>query len=342
MVRLFRRLVIGAALVLALSSCQLLFIGAFPSSIGQATGRADLSGAIDTGPATYFSLSCVTSGGSEYFVLFTNLNFDSSRVHIVILDSRLKTLNTFSLDDILAQPPGGVPLNGSFTMTDCLDQVVIGNVWFDVLPGGFTFSSKSAAISLSGPSAREQPQFNFNDARFRITGAGNLRYNQYDPSWTPTGTLGHLLGTPIPAPQGTLNLSDVFTDPNSSASPDVFVFQDGGNQSYFLQVPKPDISAGLPFGALDVFTYAAANYPPLVVRSNLDSASISFSRAGVVAYDQDSRALVRFTLDAPDKVSSLPVKWNNGMQAVAGVSGTCCVVWDPATRLLTRYDQWWQ
>ena len=50
---------------------------------------------------------------------------------------------------------------------------------------------------------------------------------------------------------------------------------------------------------------------------------------------------MRFTLDAPDTVSTLSLKWVNHMKVAAGKSGTYCVVWDPAARTLTRYEQWW-
>ena len=67
------RLAAGGMFLLALSACELLFIGAFPPSVGQATARADLSGDIDPSTASYFTLSTVNAGGIEYVLLFTGL-----------------------------------------------------------------------------------------------------------------------------------------------------------------------------------------------------------------------------------------------------------------------------
>jgi hypothetical protein len=78
-----------------------------------------------------------------------------------------------------------------------------------------------------------------------------------------------------------------------------------------------------------------------VTKSNLNSQALAFTRGGIIAYDYQSSSLVRFTLSSPDSVSSLPLKYVNGMKLAAGVSGGYCVVWDPASRTLTRYEQWW-
>ena len=169
----------------------------------------------------------------------------------------------------------------------------------------------------------------------------------------PTITLGTglPLGLPSPPPPAGsfFNLLNVLTDTTSPSTPDVLIFRADGpsNQTYFMRAPKVvidgDIGQGyaLPSGLPDIFSYAAANLPPLVIKPNLDRNSIGFSRAGVTAYDEDARTLVRFTLDEPGKVSSLSINWVNGMRLAAGISGDYCVVWDPVSRTLTRYEQWW-
>lgn len=336
--------------LLPLGSCDVLFNGIFPGAVAQATARADLSGAIDTGPASSFQLSTVSAGGNEYVILFTPFTFDSSRTHLVIMDAQLKVLNSYTLNELTQLPPLGL-FSGNWTMTDCNDQVVIGNLVFDPSPSGFVFVQKRSGIFLNWPSVRGRPQFDYNETNFRISG-GELLYDEYWIDWTPTATLGAglPLGLPSPSPPAGsyFELSNVLTDTDSASAPDVLVFQANGPTSvtYFLRVPKDIIdgdlgSAALGSGLPDVFSYAAANLPPLVVKSNLEHDSIGFSRAGVVAYDRESRSLVRFTLDAPGTESTLSIKWVDHMKMAAGVSGTYCVVWDPVTRTLTRYDQWW-
>jgi hypothetical protein len=344
----FRLPLLAIIALLPLGSCDVLFNGMFSGAIAQATARADLSKDIDTSPASSFQLSTVSSGGNEYVILFTSFTFDSSKTHLVIMDSQLKVLNSYTLDEMTAL--GGPSLfSGNFTMTECLDQVVIGNLWFNPSPSGFVFTNKQSGIFLNGPSVRGRPQFNWNETNFRISG-GELLYDEYALDWTPTATLGAgcPLGVPSPPPPAGsyFELSNVLTDTDSASAPDVLVFQANGptSRTYFLRVPKNIINGDLGNFASasgDVFTYAAANLPPLVVKSNLQRDSIGFSRAGVVAYDYDSRSLVRFTLDAPDTVSSLSINWVNEMKAAVGMSGTYCVVWDPASRTLTRYEHWW-
>jgi hypothetical protein len=345
-----QRLFAAVIVLLALGSCDILFNGVFPGAVAQATARADLSKTVDAAPAGSFQLSTVSSGGNEYVILFTPFTFDSSRTHLVIMDSQLKVLNSYTLDELTQLPPVGL-FSGNWTMTECNNRVVIGNLLFDPSPAGFVFFQKQSGIFLNGPSVRGKPVFDYNETNFRISG-GELLYDEYWIDWSPFGTkgAGRPLGVPSPPPPGGsyFELSNVFTDTDSASSPDVLVFQANGPTSltYFLRVPKDIIdgdlgTAVLGSGLPDVFSYAAANLPPLVVKSNLERDSIGFSRAGIVAYDRDSRSLVRFTLDAPDTVSSLSIKWVNGMKAAAGLSGSYCVVWDPVTRTLTRYEQWW-
>ena len=108
-------------------------------------------------------------------------------------------------------------------------------------------------------------------------------------------------------------------------------------RTYFLAIPKVDIDGGLSIALPDVFSY----YPPPLVVSNLDQDSIGFTYDGVIAYDQQRQALVRFKLNDPGNVNTLPIKWYNGMKLATGIYGGYCVVWDPVTRVCTRYEKWW-
>jgi hypothetical protein len=344
MVKLVRILVMSGALLLPLVSCQVLFMGIFPSTVGQMSARADLTAVVPAGPASGFTLTTVTANSFEYVLLFTASPFDNSQVHLVVLDPHLKVLNQFTQNALYALSGSTAYLGGTAAMVDVNDKVVVGNFRFLADTSGLSFAAVNP-VALYSPSVRGRPQYTRNEVNFQLSG-GLLTYNEYSSGWSFNGTRGNIpIGVPSPPPQAQLNLLDVMTDPNSAVEPDLFLFQDGGSQrTYFLQVPKSDINSDL--GAVippapDLFTYAAANYPPLVVKSNLSMNGIGFSRAGIVAYDQGANALVHFTLDAPDSVSSLPLKSVSGLQVAAGMDGTYCVVWDPNTRSLTRYEQWW-
>jgi hypothetical protein len=332
-------------LLLLLGSCQVLFIGMFPAALGQATARADFSARIAAAPASYFSLSTVSAGGNEYVILFTSMSFDTSQVHLLIMDPHLNVLNAYSINDLAAISAGPL-LNGNCTMTDVDGFVVIGNMRFSAQPTGFTLDTSYPGVSLYAPSVSGMPSYFFNETRFRTSGSNPmtgvfLLYDEYNSAWAPTLTFVTPLGIPDPPTQN-LRFQNVFTDHDSAATPDLFIFQDDSAQrTYFLRIPKLDIDGGLSVvtsAASNVFTYYGAS---VITKSNLSSQTVSFCRAGVIAYDQDSESLVRFTLEAPDSVSSLALKRVDRMQVAAGMSGTYCVVWDPGTRTLTRYEQWW-
>jgi hypothetical protein len=352
-VKLLRLFTVVIAL-LPLGSCDVLFNGFFSPAVAQMTARVDLSSRIAAAPASSFSLAAVSVGGTEFVLLFSTLPFDTSQTHLVVMDEHLNVLNTFTMDGLAALPNPGDPFAGSVAMTDVNNQVLVGSVWFDVSAAGFTFSNKApAGFNLYAPSVTGMPSFAFNEINFRVI-SGVLTYDEYNAPLPLPSTWGYLispaatLGTPSPAPSGPLNLSNVFTDQYSATASDILVFQDSGGNGpqnwYFLQIPKTDIDVNInvAIGAdPDVFTHAALNYPPLVVKTNLASQSIGWSRAGVIAYDYQSQSLVRFTLSDPGSVSSLPFTWVNGMKLADGLSGGYCVVWDPVSRVLTRYDQWW-
>jgi hypothetical protein len=344
MVKTLRLAAMISSLLLSCASCDVLFNGVFPPSIGQVTARTDLSASIAATPASSFSLSTVSAGGSEYVILFTSTPFDSSRPHLLILDSHLKVLNTFSIGD-LAAISAGPQLNGNFTMTDVNGFVVIGNMRFNPQPSGFVLDTSYPSISLFGPSVSGLPSHPYNETNFRVNGP-NLLYDEYSAAWVlttppPPPTFTVPLGVPNP-PAQFLRLQNVFADQDNAATPDLFVFQDDSSQrTFLLTIPKTDIDIGLSNISSvppDVFTYYGAS---VVTKSNLNSQALAFSRAGIIAYDFQSDSLVRFTLDTPDSVSSLPLKYVNGMRLAAGISGSYCVVWDPVARTLTRYEQWW-
>ncbi len=343
-----RLAVILCALLLALASCDVLFSGVFPPSVGQMTARAELSASVDAAPASSFSLTTVAAGGNEYVLLFSTLSFDGTKPHLIVMDPHLNVLSSFTMDALVALPNPGNPFAGSVAMTDVKGQVLVGSVWFDATPAGFSPARKApTGFNLYAPSVTGMPAFGFNEINFRIS-SGSLTYDEYDPAWGWLIGPAAPLGTPSPPPSGPLFLTNVFADQDSATAPDVFLFQEsnsnGPSHWYFLRIPKADIDVNInvAIGAdPDIFTHAALNYPPVVVKSDLAWQGVAYSRAGIIAYDYHSSSLVRFTLDAPDSVDSLALKWVNGMKLAAGISGGYCVVWDPVSRTLTRYEQWW-
>ncbi len=341
MVRKLLLAVLGCGVVLAVSACQLLFVGAFPASAAQATARADMSATIASSAASTFNLSRVTAGGKEYFLLVSPLNFDPTRAHIVVLDDSLHVLNTFTTNDL-----GGATSGSPYAMTDVNGDVIIGDFLFTQnippLPNGLTFNG-SSLVPLNGPSVTGLPSFGNNEANFSLMG-GNLTWTEYDIAWTSLGSPPFL---PIGGPSA-LFLSNVLTERDSEGMPDVFFFRDSSNMTYILLVPKGFIDDTGPPGWAqfysDVFgstIFSVFGQAGLIIqKSNLEN-SIGLAYGEVFAYDDSAKALIHFNISNPSSVNNLPMKWNQGSQIAAGATGTFCVVWDPTARTLTRYDQWW-
>ncbi len=156
-----------SALLLPLASCDVLFNGVFPPSISQVTARADLSASIPAAPASSFSVSTVSAGGNEYVILFSGIPFDISQPHLVIMDSHLKMINTFSIKD-LAAISAGPQLGGYFTMADVKGFVVIGNMRFTPQLSGFALDTSYPGIFLYGPSVSGMPSHLYNWTNFRL------------------------------------------------------------------------------------------------------------------------------------------------------------------------------
>jgi hypothetical protein len=315
--------------LLTLGSCQVAFIGVFPPAISQMTARKDLSAVVPAGQAASFNLAVVSAGGPEYVLLFSSSGFDPAQVHLVVLDSSLNMVGSFTNTDI--QMAAFVYLNGQYAMGDAAGQFVAGNIRFDVHQAGVVILG-SFTSSLGQPSI---PNLGANEVNFSA-GGGVFSYTEYDSSWTYIGSRSVALG----APSTMVNFVGAFTDADSLSAPDVFVLQDyGSQQTYILSIPKNDIAGTNLSGAVGAST-VFATYNPFS-KSTLDSRTVCYSRGSVVAYDHDSEALVRFPLDNPSDVRSLPLRYATNRRLALGPSGSYCVVWDPGTRTLTRYEQWW-
>jgi hypothetical protein len=330
-----RLLVTGGVLFLALASCDVLFMGYFPASVAQTTALTDLSGSIDPVDASSFSLSTLTAGGIEYVLLFSDLTFDSSRAHLFVLDPQLNVLQSFSNDLLFSLV--ATFLTGKAAMTEAADKVAIGNLIFDPVSTGLSNPTGNPAVVLSDPSTGLQPYDAYNETNYHA-GGGLFQWDEYDQLWGGHIPYSVQLGTPSPPPQSTIRIVRIFNDQDSIASHLVYAFRDDGSErTYFLRIPRLDLHNDLSV----VGVSGVLGYYPAIVKENLASESIGISRQGVVAYDHSSNSIIHFSLDSPGKVDSLSVRRTDHMQLAAGNDGTYCVAWDPDTRILTRYEQWW-
>ena len=238
MVKTLRLAAVISALLLSLVSCDALFNGVFPPAVGQVTARADLSASIAAAAASSFSLSTVSAGGNEYVILFTSLGFDSSRPHLLIMDSRLKVLSSYTLGELGTVAPGGT-FSGGAAMTDASDQVLIGNVFFTVLPSGLLApAGNPTGVGLFGPAITILPMDStFHEANYRVS-LPSLTWTEYSSGWNAPFTYSCILGGPTQS----LRILTIFEDRDSASTPDVFVFQDDNSQqTSFAKVPKADI-----------------------------------------------------------------------------------------------------
>jgi hypothetical protein len=332
MVNALRMVVIFAALLLPLSSCDILFNGVFPSDIGQATARTDLSNDIPAGEAPSFNLFVITSGGEEFVLLFSSLGFDSSHPYLIIMDPELKKQNVYSFDDLSNLDPVGFPFSGSYAMRDVAGNIMIGNIQFKASSGGLVPFKKFTTPALWGPSVSGGPSHLWNEANFRVNGS-NLEYDEYDSGWITTASP---FSWPMGAPSSSLQLRGIFTDPDSSSASDVLVFaDDASSRYYFLRVSKDDVDTN---PATSVFDSSKAP----VVKKNLDGNSISYTRDGMAAYEYETRSWIRFSLDSADTVDSMYVgERTNNLRTAFSISGDYYCTWDPKSRVLTRYEKWW-
>jgi len=314
--------------LLALGACQVLFIGVFSPLAGQMAARADLSEIVPAAPAGSFELTRVTAGGSEYFILSSNLGFDPAQVHIVVMDKSLNVLNTYTNNALPS------PLGWSHAMTDAAGRVLIGQFSFAAQPGGLV-SPVPSLVAISSPSVTGLPAYPRNEANFNAAG-GFLAWNEYTSAWATTG-----INPSVPLGRSSLYLSRVFTEWDSGGMPDVFVLRENnGSTTYFLLIPKSLVDGNnlLAYAVPDVFT-KFGSLGLIVQKSDLDD-TVAVAYGDVLAYDHHSNLLIHFALGDPDKVSGLPMKWSAGMKLAAGATGYL-VVWDPVARAVTRYEPWW-
>jgi hypothetical protein len=340
---LLSRCVLVGTIVLSLVSCDFLFNGSFPADLGQASARADLSSKISTTLAKSFSLSILKSGTTEQVLLYSTLAADNSHAHILSLTPTLEVQSSFTLDDVTALAPAGVPFKGSSAVTHLLDgHFIIGNVEAVVGSNSLAPLRKLEPNPVPPPVSAEMNNWTivgpanaaFTWTDFYVDSATNLlHYTAYAGDWSTNISISHPVGR-------SYRLEGVFTDPEDATSNlAVLVFRDGPSSTdYFLQVPKnPDMMNGFPGPALfDNTAYTSFSVPDLA------EGSVMATVDGIIAYNQNTQCWVRFTPSSPGTVSSLHVRNRKfDAQTAFSFSGGYYCIWDPDTEVLTRYEKWW-
>jgi hypothetical protein len=332
------RLALASALLLCLCACDVLFMGRYSADLGQATAYADLSAGMSAYAAPSFSLSIVPYGDTEYVLLFSSTDFDTSMAHLYVLSPDLAVLNTYSLDDLTALSPAGSSFSGTAAMTHLSDNtIIIGNVVAVPADGGLSLSGKITAsvtdAALDGWAIEGPSTLDFTCTDFSTDySSQTLTFRAYLPDWSGYSTVSCSLGE-------SAQIRGVFTDP-TDADGNVAILALQGNEDescrFFTVAKSPDIASGLS-------GYTLFKDYSSVVKDGINSRTIAVTATGIVAYDDDARAWIWFTLSAPDDEVKLPAAgWDTESRkaAFSFKNGWYCV-WDAAARTLTRYEKWW-
>jgi hypothetical protein len=309
----------------------------FPADTAQMSAQFDLSAEIPAPNAGSFNLSIVKLVDTEYVLLFSCDMFDTTKTHIFVLSPALQVLSRYSMDYVMNPANfsnAGIPFKGNAAVARPADnQIVIGNLRMmraadglrpvDKLPSG-----QLSQFAIAGPAPGNFLWTNFRDDSF-----GNLFYDAYNASWSGPTFLGHPIGK-------TLRVAGAFTYPEDIANNTaLLVFSDDrANAQYFVQVPKdPDLAGGWPAASL----LANTQYPSFT-KQELDTRSIAVTKTGIVAYDYSRRSWTRFLPTAPDSVTELQAgrRSNSPLSAFSYSGGYFCT-FDLASRVLTRYEDWW-
>jgi hypothetical protein len=343
--RILRAAAMAVILLAVLTSCDFLFMGVFPATVGQATARIDLSSYISAADAPFFHLSVVKSSQREYVILVSDTSFDSTLPHLLVLSSELSLQNRWTLDELVAYPTDGVSFQGTGTMLELEDgTIVIGNIVATPTTSGLSLASKASGASpypdgwvIEGNPASYPAWSNFwTSGSYPET----LFYYEYS-TWTTAPTLR---STSVTTGSSSYEINGVFTDPEDSlSSTAVLAFSTHGsgsdNLTYFLQTTKTDIQNSF---SARVIMEDSAYSGSLVTKTGLESESIHATSDGIVAFNDKTRSWMFFTLSDPTAEKSLHVgdRPEGELSAFSFSSGFFCT-FDPATRILTRYEKWW-
>ena len=118
----------------------------------------------------------------------------------------------------------------------------------------------------------------------------------------------------------------------------ILVLTDQNNSSNvtLVSVPLSDIR-------FNVVAPPLLNNYPYTTLSNIDSSSIGFAGDSLVAHDNNSGSLKRYSATPPfNEIGSVPMTKSNGqLQYAYRMTGGYSVVYDPGARTLTKVANWW-
>jgi hypothetical protein len=328
-------------LTLVLTSCDILFMGVFPADIAQATARRDLSSSISAANASSFHLSVVKSGKHEFVILASDINFDTALPHLLVLSPELGVQNVYTMDELAAFM--SVALSGTAAIAHLNDgKIVIGNLETTVTASGLALSASLSASSVSinnwavqGPS----PNY-YTWSGFRSDSSNTLFYSEWAADWSLYNTKTATIATGSTR----YEIEGVFTDPEDATNDTaLLVFREqSGNDSlfHFISATKESNLFGMFVGGPIMEDTAFTSSQ--IVKSNLKSGSVNVTSDGIIAYNERSRSLVFF--DPADPANEKPLHVGNtanDTQWAFSFSGGYYCTWNPDTRVLTRYEDWW-
>ena len=288
-------LLASALTAVSLSACQLLFGGPFPGLLVQTTAQQDLSVLVSGSSASSFNLSVLRLGNTEYVLLYSSAGFDSSQAHLVVLSPRLKVLNAYTMNDIVALAPAGVPLSGDGAVAHLVDgRIIVGNMQMQPSGAGLVpldklwIPSYPVDVQLQGSTIVGPPSVGTDTwTDFHSDPGDTLSWAMYEPDWSNRSDFSAPIGR-------SAQFRGIFADPENPAHNVAFLAFSDGSNTYYLQVPKaPDLVGAFPGGL-----FANSSYPRFT-KKGLDSSDIFITKDSIIQWDGGSNAWVRFTRFAP-------------------------------------------
>jgi hypothetical protein len=273
--------------------------------------------------------------GIEYILLFSSDGVGPSNAHLFVLGAKdMTVLNRYSLDDLVTTipAPGWYFAGNSAVALPSGAAIIVGNVQLAPGTDGLAIVGKPPVQLNSGAMIGPTTAPNLWTG-FRNDGSDNFIYDSYDTTtWTSTTVTPEAIGHPY-------QVTGVFADPEDSTDLTVLlVFHDDSGNHFFLQVPKdPDMANGWPSAPL----FSIGAYNPFV-KGSLDGGSIAFTKTGIAAYDFSSRGWVHFLPSAPTAVDRMSAqRGSDGLRSAFSWSGGWFCTFDPDSRMLRRYEDWW-
>jgi hypothetical protein len=334
-------------IVSTLFGCDYLFNGVFPANVSQETARLDLSSEISATAASTFNLAVVKSGSYEFVLLFSSSNFDSSKNHLYVLTPGLVVQNSFTMTAISDLTPASIPLKGNTAVAHLTDgKIIIGNVQATPGSNGLSLDGKlesgfnPISVELYNGAMVGPSTASYTWADFHTDSSNNLVYTQYASDWSSSVSQSHPIGR-------SYSFDRVFTDPeDDQVNTALLLFDENGNTNnsgtqYFLTVPKdPDLVTA--FGGSSAASLFDNTAYSSFTMTELDTGHTFVVSDGIVSYSYQTQSLIHFTPTTTTSPVSLHTgTLSNDLVMAFSFSGGFYCTWDPSTRVLTRYEEWW-